>query len=80
MKDMNMTERELIDQVQECIAGGKLGLRELQKINAKAGRDEASNACMKHRHQLGVLHSEMTESLHKFYPDFASDVQRSGER
>ncbi len=74
------TEREFIDDAQKAIGDLKRALRSIQKMNAEAGRDAAANAAMKHRGQAITLHAEMTESMTAFYPQFASEVQRAGER
>lgn len=80
MKDDATMDEELqaIDAVQKGLGAAKEGLRQIQKMNQKAGRDLAANAAMIGRGKLIALHGELTVSLHEHYPDHASEVQTRG--
>ena len=72
------TEREIIDQVQDGIADAKQGLKELQKLNADAGRPMGANAAMGLRGELMAWHRDATEELDKHYPELTNDVTTRG--
>ena len=62
-----MNEVEQIEKAQEHFAGLKKALKQIMKINAEAGRDEAANAAMKAYGKIIVAHAESTEDLNKYY-------------
>jgi len=72
------TEREMIDQVQDGIAPVKQGLKELQKLNADAGRPMAANAAMGLLGELNAWHAKATEALDKHYPELTASVTTRG--
>jgi len=79
MKDLDQmaTERELIEEVQDCLGTIKKNLREIQKLN-KEDRPMGANAAMKVRGKVIVLHAEAMEDLDKYFPDHASEIQVRG--
>jgi hypothetical protein len=79
------TERENVERIQQALAVIKASLREIQDINTKAGADDparldAANAAYGFFGQFICLHSEMTEAMRKYWPEFASEVQAFGPR
>lgn len=75
-----MTERELINHLQDMKAQMDEGLRDLIKIQDGAGRMEAKNAAFLTRAELNVWHGRATERLFTHFPEFAADVVARGPR
>lgn len=73
-----MAERDNADAIQLALAAIKANLREIEKINTDAGRLDAANAAMGFRGKVITLHSEMTEAMAKYWPEFAAEVQTKG--
>lgn len=71
-------ERVQIEAAQDGLGAFKRALRELEKINAAAGRHDASNAAMGLRGDAMALHSKATRLLKEFYPDFVADISLRG--
>lgn len=71
-------ERAAIEKAQDALGAFKSAMREIEKINAKAGRHLAANAAMGLRGKAIVLHADATEALYANYPDFAQDISERG--
>ena len=75
-----MAERDNVEAIQQALAVIKANLIDIERINTEAGRLDAANSAMGFRGKVIVLHSEMTEAMHTYWPEFASEVQAFGPR
>jgi hypothetical protein len=75
-----MAERDNVEAIQQALAVIKSNLAEIERINTAAERLDAANAAMGFRGKVIVLHADMTEAMHVYWPEFASEVQVLGPR